>query len=91
VGEMFRVHAQRNNKTVAELSRELRLQLLNPLSTKRVDVEMDFATCEVISGYGINGYGVVEGRQPAVMGMSLYFLHCMLMDCYVMFRNFHER
>jgi len=68
VGEMFRAHAQRNNQTVAELSRDLRLQLLNPNPTRRVDVELDYATCEVISGFGINGYGVVEGRQPAVMG-----------------------
>lgn len=62
VGALFREAAKNRGITVAEQARLL-------LVERGIDVEIDYKTCQVISGASIDSVlGVVEGRQPAYMG-----------------------
>ena len=62
VGSLFREAAKKRGITVAEQARLL-------LVERGIDVEIDYKTCQVITGAEINSVlGVVEGRQPAYMG-----------------------
>ncbi|KAK5578551.1 hypothetical protein RB653_008223 [Dictyostelium firmibasis] len=90
VGGFFREAAKSMNISIAEQSKYLRIiqenkdqllveETLKKLGGKRLDIEMDYKTCQIIAG--INGlkkqeeeeeenykYLVIEGRQPATMG-----------------------
>ncbi|KAN0029815.1 hypothetical protein ACTA71_007952 [Dictyostelium dimigraforme] len=89
VGGLFREAAALANISVAEQSKLLRIiqenkdqssveDALKRLGGKRLDIEMDYKTCQIISGInnlkdGKNekenyNYLVIEGRQPATMG-----------------------
>ena len=62
VGSLFREAAKKRGITVAEQARLL-------LVERGIDVEIDYKTCQVITGADIDSnLGVVEGRQPAYMG-----------------------
>ena len=62
VGSLFRQAAKERGITVAEQARLL-------LVERGIDVEIDYKTCQMISGSSTNSsLGVVEGRQPAYMG-----------------------
>ena len=62
VGSLFRDAAKNRGITVAEQARLLLIE-------RGIDVEIDYKTCQVITGAGIDtNLGVVEGRQPAYMG-----------------------
>ena len=62
VGNLFREVAAKKGITVAEQAKLL-------LTERGIDVEIDYKTCEMISGNGIDtNLGVIEGRQPAYMG-----------------------
>jgi cytidylate kinase len=62
VGSLFRQAAKKRGITVAEQARLL-------LVERGIDVEIDYKTCQMISGSSTNlSLGVVEGRQPAYMG-----------------------
>ena len=62
VGSLFRNAAKERGITVAEQARLL-------LVERGIDVEIDYKTCQMISGSSITtNLGVVEGRQPAYMG-----------------------
>ena len=62
VGNLFREVAAKRGITVAEQAKLL-------LTERGIDVEIDYKTCEMISGKSIDtNLGVIEGRQPAYMG-----------------------
>ena len=62
VGALFREAAKNRGITVAEQAKLL-------LVERGIDVEIDYKTCQVITGADIDSsLGVVEGRQPAYMG-----------------------
>tara|TARA_B100001029_G_scaffold179786_1_gene191011 strand:- start:4503 stop:5267 length:765 start_codon:yes stop_codon:yes gene_type:complete len=62
VGNLFREVAAKRGITVAEQAKLL-------LTERGIDVEIDYKTCEMISGKKIDtNIGVIEGRQPAYMG-----------------------
>ena len=62
VGNLFREVAAKKGITVAEQAKLL-------LTERGIDVEIDYKTCEMISGNSIDtNIGVIEGRQPAYMG-----------------------
>ena len=62
VGNLFREVAAKRGITVAEQAKLL-------LTERGIDVEIDYKTCEMISGEDIStNLGVIEGRQPAYMG-----------------------
>ena len=62
VGNLFREVAAKRGITVAEQAKLL-------LTERGIDVEIDYKTCEMISGKSIDSnLGVIEGRQPAYMG-----------------------
>ena len=62
VGNLFREVATKRGISVAEQAKLL-------LTERGIDVEIDYKTCEMISGKNINtNLGVIEGRQPAYMG-----------------------
>jgi len=62
VGNLFREVAAKKGITVAEQAKLL-------LTERGIDVEIDYKTCEMISGKSIEtNLGVIEGRQPAYMG-----------------------
>ena len=62
VGNLFREVAAKRGITVAEQAKLL-------LTERGIDVEIDYKTCEMISGDSITtNLGVIEGRQPAYMG-----------------------
>ena len=62
VGSLFRDAAKERGITVAEQARLL-------LVERGIDVEIDYKTCQMISGSSITtNLGVIEGRQPAYMG-----------------------
>ena len=62
VGNLFREVAAKRGITVAEQAKLL-------LKERGIDVEIDYKTCEMISGDSIaTNLGVIEGRQPAYMG-----------------------
>ena len=62
VGNLFREVAAKRGITVAEQAKLL-------LTERGIDVEIDYKTCQVITGAEIDtNLGVVEGRQPAYMG-----------------------
>ena len=62
VGSLFRQAAKERGITVAEQARLL-------LVERGIDVEIDYKTCQMISGSNTNSsLGVIEGRQPAYMG-----------------------
>ena len=62
VGNLFREVADKRGITVAEQAKLL-------LTERGIDVEIDYKTCEMISGKNIDtNLGVIEGRQPAYMG-----------------------
>tara|TARA_B100000579_G_C22821772_1_gene851026 strand:+ start:404 stop:1168 length:765 start_codon:yes stop_codon:yes gene_type:complete len=62
VGNLFREVATKRGITVAEQAKLL-------LTERGIDVEIDYKTCEMISGRNIDtNLGVIEGRQPAYMG-----------------------
>ena len=62
VGNLFREVAAKRGITVAEQAKLL-------LKERGIDVEIDYKTCEMISGKKIDtNIGVIEGRQPAYMG-----------------------
>ena len=62
VGSLFREAAKNRGITVAEQARLL-------LVERGIDVEIDYKTCQVITGAEMDtNLGVVEGRQPAYMG-----------------------
>ncbi len=62
VGNVFREVAAKKGITVAEQAKLL-------LTERGIDVEIDYKTCEMISGNSIDtNIGVIEGRQPAYMG-----------------------
>ena len=62
VGNLFREVAAQRGITVAEQAKLL-------LTERGIDVEIDYKTCEMISGNKVNTkLGVIEGRQPAYMG-----------------------
>ena len=62
VGALFREAAARRGLTIAEQARRLRTE-------RGLDVEIDYATCEMIAGRKLDGeLGVIEGRQPAYLG-----------------------
>ena len=62
VGSLFRDAAKTRGITVAEQAKLL-------LVERGIDVEIDYKTCQVITGYNLDSnLGVVEGRQPAYMG-----------------------
>ena len=62
VGNLFREVAAKRGITVAEQAKLL-------LTERGIDVEIDYKTCEMISGNSIDtNLGVIEGRQPAYMG-----------------------
>ena len=62
VGSLFRLAAKERGITVAEQARLL-------LVERGIDVEIDYKTCQMISGSITNSsMGVIEGRQPAYMG-----------------------
>jgi len=62
VGNLFREVAAKRGITVAEQAKLL-------LTERGIDVEIDYKTCEMISGNSIDTHiGVIEGRQPAYMG-----------------------
>jgi len=62
VGSLFRETAKERGITVAEQARLL-------LVERGIDVEIDYKTCQMISGSSISSnLGVIEGRQPAYMG-----------------------
>ncbi len=62
VGNLFREVAAKRGITVAEQAKLL-------LTERGIDVEIDYKTCEMISGENIRtNLGVIEGRQPAYMG-----------------------
>ena len=62
VGNLFREVAAKKGITVAEQAKLL-------LTERGIDVEIDYKTCEMISGNSIDtNLGVIEGRQPAYMG-----------------------
>ena len=62
VGNLFREVAAKRGITVAEQAKLL-------LTERGIDVEIDYKTCEMISGEKIStNLGVIEGRQPAYMG-----------------------
>ncbi|EGC38886.1 hypothetical protein DICPUDRAFT_75550 [Dictyostelium purpureum] len=87
VGGFFREAAQSIGLTIAEQSRLLRIvqenldqnsvdDALKRLGGRRMDIEMDYKTCEIIAGGDKNSqqlykYLVIEGRQPAIMGTLL--------------------
>ncbi len=59
VGNLFREVAAKKGITVAEQAKLL-------LTERGIDVEIDYKTCEMISGNSIDtNIGVIEGRQPA--------------------------
>ena len=62
VGNLFREVAAKRGISVAEQAKLL-------LTERGKDVEIDYKTCEMISGKNIStNLGVIEGRQPAYMG-----------------------
>ena len=62
VGSLFRQAAKERGITVAEQARLL-------LVERGIDVEIDYKTCQMISGSNTNSsLAVIEGRQPAYMG-----------------------
>ena len=62
VGALFRDAAKKRGITVAEQAKLL-------LVERGIDVQIDYKTCQVISGFSVKSkLGVVEGRQPAYMG-----------------------
>ena len=62
VGNLFREVAAKRGITVAQQAKLL-------LTERGIDVEIDYKTCEMISGKDIETeIGVIEGRQPAYMG-----------------------
>tara|TARA_B100002052_G_scaffold173518_1_gene157912 strand:- start:34 stop:798 length:765 start_codon:yes stop_codon:yes gene_type:complete len=62
VGALFREAAKKRGISVAEQAKLL-------LVERGIDVQIDYKTCQVISGFNIkSNLGVVEGRQPAYMG-----------------------
>ena len=62
VGNLFREVAAKRGISVAEQAKLL-------LTERGIDVEIDYKTCEMISGKNIDkDIGVIEGRQPAYMG-----------------------
>ena len=62
VGNLFREVAAKRGISVAEQAKLL-------LTERGIDVEIDYKTCEMISGKDIDTeIGVIEGRQPAYMG-----------------------
>jgi len=62
VGNLFREVAAKRGISVAEQAKLL-------LTERGIDVEIDYKTCEMISGKNIStNLGVIEGRQPAYMG-----------------------
>ena len=62
VGSLFREAAKERGITVAEQARLL-------LVERGIDVEIDYKTCQMISGSSTrSNLGVIEGRQPAYMG-----------------------
>jgi len=62
VGSLFRQAAKDRGITVAEQARLL-------LVERGIDVDIDYKTCQMITGAKINSnLGVIEGRQPAYMG-----------------------
>ena len=62
VGSLFREAAKKRGITVAQQARLL-------LVERGIDVEIDYKTCQVITGADIDSkLGIVEGRQPAYMG-----------------------
>ena len=62
VGNLFRKVAAKRGISVAEQAKLL-------LTERGIDVEIDYKTCEMISGKNIStNLGVIEGRQPAYMG-----------------------
>ena len=62
VGSLFREAAKERGITVAEQARLL-------LVERGIDVEIDYKTCQMISGSSTTAkLGVIEGRQPAYMG-----------------------
>jgi len=62
VGNLFREVAAKRGITVAEQAKLL-------LTERGIDVEIDYKTCEMISGKNIDtNLAVIEGRQPAYMG-----------------------
>ena len=68
VGNLFREVAARRGISVAEQAKLL-------LTERGIDVEIDYKTCEMISGKNISTtIGVIEGRQPAYMGSFMQSL-----------------
>lgn len=68
---MFRQLANDQGLSISEQAHILKQQLINPnesLPPRRLDVELDYRTCEIIAGKDVHRYGVIEGRQPAIMG-----------------------
>ena len=62
VGSLFRQAAKDRGITVAEQARLL-------LVERGIDVDIDYKTCQMITGAKIkSNFGVIEGRQPAYMG-----------------------
>ena len=62
MSNLFREVAAKRGITVAEQAKLL-------LTERGIDVEIDYKTCEMISGKKIDtNIGVIEGRQPAYMG-----------------------
>jgi cytidylate kinase len=62
VGSLFRQAAKERGITVAEQARLL-------LVERGIDVDIDYKTCQMITGSKIKSkLGVIEGRQPAYMG-----------------------
>ena len=62
VGSLFRKAAKDRGITVAEQARLL-------LVERGIDVDIDYKTCQMITGSKIkSNLGVIEGRQPAYMG-----------------------
>ncbi len=65
VGNLFREVAAKKGITVAEQAKLL-------LTERGIDVEIDYKTCEINSGNSIDtNIGVIEGRQPAYMGIFM--------------------
>ncbi len=68
VGNLFREVAAKRGITVAEQAKLL-------LTERGIDVEIDYKTCQMISGKNIDtNVGVIEGRQPAYMGSFMQTL-----------------
>eukprot|EP01132_Coremiostelium_polycephalum_P008424 gene8424-10343_t len=91
VGGMFREFASQLGISVGEQSRLLRLvqegdeskndfkNALHLLGGRRIDLELDYKTCKIISDINSTGnnntkFSVIEGRQPALMGTFMQSL-----------------